>query len=198
MLHKSVKSDEGTLKITAVLITRETSWPKDTLVDRFPFNEVIIETGCPGVHRRFDLAWGARNDLIYVQDDDCAIDIPQLLRAHQGAEKVYQDELISYAITPGHKAIYDELCGSRAFLLGWGCFFYRRYANSARWKPFIEKFGPVPSHEADRVFTWFGPTTRNAVVMPIKQLTRPRAMSRDNKQHYASRNAILKQLATIG
>jgi hypothetical protein len=174
-------------KVSAVLITREPEWPRDALLN-FPFDEVIIEPKCAGVHRRFELALQARNEIVYVQDDDCLIDIPKLWNHYDG--------MMTYAITKGHRGIYDELCGSRACLIGWGCFFPRALADPARWQPYVDAYGPVPSIEADRVFTWYaGP--RCSVVMPIRNLARTRAMSRDNRDHYSSRDRILRQLREL-
>lgn len=170
-----------------MLITRESEWPRDAILN-FPFDEIIIEPACAGIHRRFELALQARNEIVYVQDDDCQIDIPKLFQHYDGD--------MTYAITPGHKGIYDELCGSRACLIGWGCFFPRGLADPARWQAYVEAHGDVPSIEADRVFTWFaGP--RLPVVMPIRSLRRQQAMSRDNKEHYTSRDRILAQLKTL-
>lgn len=175
------------LGITAILITRESEWPRDALLN-FPFDEVIVETKCVGVHRRFELALQARNEIVYVQDDDCLIDVAKLF--------TFYDGVMTYAITPGHKHIYDELCGSRTCLIGWGCFFPRVLADPDRWKPYVDAYGPVPSIEADRVFTWYaGP--RLPVVMPIRSLRRERAMSRDNGDHYTSRDRILRQLKEL-
>lgn len=180
------------LNVTAVLITREREWPADACVSgsfaEFRFDEVLIETECPGVHRRFELAQQARNEVIYVQDDDCQTDIDRLYRAYDGR--------LTYAITAGHKILYDELCGSRACLIGWGAFFPKRFADPTRWQAYVDTYGPVPSHEADRVFTWFC-DARHPVVMPIQMLRRTHAMSRDNREHYTSRDRMLRQLKDL-
>jgi hypothetical protein len=175
-------------KVSAVLITREREWPRDALLN-FTFDEVIIEERCAGVHRRFELALQARNEIVYVQDDDCLIDIPKLWNRYDGT--------MTYAITPAHNRIYEELCGNRTCLIGWGCFFPRVLADPTRWTPYTDVHGPVPSIEADRVFTWFaGP--RQPVIMPIRNLPRQSAMSRDNREHYTSRDRILRQLKELG
>lgn len=175
-------------KVTAVLITRENEWPRDAVLN-FPFDEIIIEPKCDGVHRRFELALQARNEIVYVQDDDCRIDIPKLWEHYDG--------LMTYAITLGHHRIYEELCGNQTCLIGWGCFFPRYLADPLRWQPYVDAHGSVPSIEADRVFTWYaGP--RTPVIMPIRPLRRERAMSRDNHDHYSSRDRILRQLKDLG
>jgi hypothetical protein len=175
------------MKVTAVLITREESWPSDA-EPNFPFDEVILETRCTGVHRRFELVQQARNAQVYVQDDDCCIDVRNLWRFYDGR--------LTYAITPGHKMMYDQLCESRVCLIGWGAFFPKVLADPARWQPFVDAFGPVPSHEADRVFTWFAQPAQ-PVIMDITQHRRPHAMSRDNAQHYISRDRIITQLESL-
>ena len=40
------------LEVTAILITREATYPEDAR-PRARFGEVIVETSCPGVHRRW-------------------------------------------------------------------------------------------------------------------------------------------------
>lgn len=189
-------------KVTAVLITREKKWPDDINPDwrlgelngfpNSPFDEVLVETECVGVHRRFELAMQARNDVIYVQDDDCAIDVMRLWRRFEADHA----SRLTYAITAGHKSIYDDLCGSAVCLIGWGCFFPKRLADPARWQPYRDRFGEIPSHEADRVFTYFA-RPHQPVVMPISMRQRTRAMSRDNTEHYRSRDRIIKQLMEI-
>lgn len=177
--------------VSAVLITRERALPAAIAasVARFPFAEVLVETACPGVHRRYALAAQAASPIVYVQDDDATIDVAALFAHWTGDGPVY-------AITPRHHAIYDALCGSRVFLLGWGCFFPRAAADPARWQPFVDRFGPIPSHEADRVFTYFAGPAR-PVHLPIRHYPRPRAMSRDNPHHYRSRDRIVRQLCSL-
>lgn len=179
------------MKVSAVLITRENAWPTDAQahLDAFGFDEVLLETRCPGVHRRFELARQARHDVVYVQDDDCTLDIFRLWTSalpHQ----------LTYGITPDQKAVYDGLCGSRVCLIGWGAFFPRAWADPARWQPFIDRVGPVPSHEADRVFSYFA-EPKVPVLLQVQQLQRRHAMSRDNGSHYESRAQIIAQLMSL-
>jgi hypothetical protein len=190
------------MKVTAVLITRDESYPDDILLN-YPFDEVLTETKCPGVHRRFELALQARNDVVYVQDDDCVIDIQHLARHYEGR--------LTYAASDGHQHHYE---GTGVALIGWGCFFPKRLVDWTRWnlsQPCIcfdddakhgyaicpRHAGPGkysgPSHEADRVFTYLAQPHR-AVLMTIRHLKRERAMSRDNPDHYRSRDRIIKEL----
>jgi hypothetical protein len=173
-------------KVTAVLITREDAWPADTGLKLDLFDEVILETRCPGVHRRFELAVQARNEIVYVQDDDCSVDVTALHQAYRGR--------LTYAISAGMKTVYDKLCGSKACLIGWGALFPRRFADPLRWAAFVAQYGPVPSHEADRVFTFFCDRPHDVLVTPTQHLAREHAMSRDNRKHYSSREEILNKL----
>jgi hypothetical protein len=174
------------LAITAVLITREPEYPLDTQID-FPFDEVLLETNCPSLARRFELAAQARNEIIYVQDDDVAVDIAGLWRHYDGR--------LTNCMSWGHLQIYNGLCQNRVTLIGWGCFFPKRLLDFSPW---TDAFGEMPAHEVDRIFTHLafrsqgGP--HNTVVMPFRQLPRAHAMSRDNPNHYTSRDQIIRQL----
>jgi hypothetical protein len=168
------------LSVSAVLITREAEYPKDVRLD-FPFEEVIIETQCTGVRRRFELAQQARNEVIYVQDDDCSLDIRRLWSHYDGR--------LTHAITPGHKIMY---AGLGVTLIGWGCFFPKRLIDWSRWDRMYGA-GTIPEVEYDRVFTYLA-QPHNTVVMPFHQIPRPRAMSRDNPDHYTSRARIFEAL----
>lgn len=185
-------------RVTAVLITREDRWPENISPDwalgervgfpHSPFGEVILETRCTGVHRRFELAARAKHDIVYVQDDDVQVDIMRLWKYYNGQ--------LTYAIPPGFKVMYDAL-SPRVCLIGWGAFFPRRFADPARWQPYVDAHGPVPSHEADRVFTYFCDQPHNPVYTQVRLAERGQAMSRDNPDHYRSRDRIIKQLTEL-
>lgn len=178
-------------RVTAVLITRESAWPADTQVDFNLFDEVLIETGCTGVHRRYELALQARNEDLYFQDDDCRVDA-RFLHRHYGGDR------ITHAITRGHLKIYEDLCSNRVTLIGWGSFFPKRLID---WSAWLRTYGEMPpSHEYDRVFTylaWRQTGHHRSVTMPFQQLARPRAMSRDNPEHYTSRDRMIKLLEAL-
>lgn len=177
-------------KVTAVLITREAEYPKDIRLD-FPFDEVLVETHCPNLTRRFDLALQARNEVIYVQDDDAQIDIAGLWRHYDGR--------LTNCMSPGHLQIYNGLSGNRCTLIGWGCFFPKRLIDFTPWE---DAHGPIVGSpfdiEIDRIFTHlayrYQEAAHNTVLMPFRQLSRTRAMSRDNRDHYRSRDHVIKML----
>lgn len=168
------------LPVTAVLVTREDEWPADIPI-RDLFDEVILETRSPGVHRRFELGLTARNDVLYVQDDDARIDVQALWRCYDGR--------LTHAITEGHRRIYE---GTGVTLIGWGCFFPKSLVRFDEWR---QKFGELDLRELDRIFTFFS-RPHNTVVMPITMYQRAQVMSRE-PGHYERRDAIIRKLNSL-
>lgn len=170
--------------VTAVLITREAEYPKDVVLD-FEFDETIVETRCPHVLRRYELAARAKFDTIYFQDDDAIINIQELWSHYDGRR-------ITHAITPGHRQIY---AGTGMTLIGWGSFFPRHMAvefieEQGTWRKLI---GDADFEaEADRVFT-FRNGPHCSVTMPIWQLRRSIRMC-ERPGHYQTRDRIGKIL----
>lgn len=181
-------------KISAVLITREDEYPKDIRLD-FPFDEVLIETNCHNLTRRFDLIEQARNEHIYAQDDDCQVNIARLFQHYDGRR-------LTNCISWGHLQIYNGLCLNRCTLIGWGCFFPKRLVD---FRPWEDVHGAIRGSdfdiEIDRIFTHLAyraqGTAHNSVVMPFQQLPRGHAMSRDNINHYTSRDRVIKMLEAM-
>ncbi len=174
------------MKATAVLITKEREYPKEIL-DALPkFDEVIIETECPSVLRRYELTLKAKNDLIYVQDDDCITDVPELFKHYNGQ--------ITNALTQHHANWYT---GSGMTLVGWGAFFPKAMVN---FDPYIDRFGidDLLLREADRVFSYLN-QPHNSVVMDIINL--PTATLGDrmstNNEHWGSLSKIKERLQQL-
>lgn len=170
------------LPVSAVLITREVTYPKDAW-PAFGFDEILVETQAAGIRRRFDVALQARNDHIYVQDDDCSIDVAALFAQYDG-------QTLTAACSPGHQIPYN---GTGVTLIGWGCFFPKRLINFTRW---TDRYGPVPVVEWDRVFTFLA-QPHKLVTMSVRHHRRDRAMSRDNADHYASRARVIARLQEL-
>ncbi len=149
---------ERRLMVTAVLITKEKEYPKEVLDSLPKFNELIIEKECPSIYRRYELAAKAKNDLIYVQDDDCIVDVWELLSFYNGR--------ITNFITPQHKKYYE---GMGITLVGWGTFFQRRMVDFA---PYLEKY-PIDDvflTQTDRVFTYLN-QPHNSIITDVKHLS---------------------------
>ena len=143
------------MQITFVGITTEKEYPKEILdsIDGF-FDEVLIRTESPSVFQRYLLAEKAKNDIIYVQDDDCIVDIKELWKHYNGQ--------LTNGITEHHLNAYK---GSGVTLVGWGCFFPKEMLKNLG--QYIDRYG-VDKHllrEADRIFTYLNKPF-NTIVTP--------------------------------
>src|SRR3990167_9658135 len=130
------------MQITFVGITTEKEYPKE--IDTSWFDEVLIKTESPSVYERYLLAAKARNDIIYVQDDDALVDYKTIWDHYNGQ--------LTNAITRVHQNNYRE---TGVTLVGWGCFFPKSMLKNLQ--IYIDKYG-VDKHllrEADRIFTFF-------------------------------------------
>jgi hypothetical protein len=174
------------IKATAVLITREKEYPKEVLASLPEFDEVIIETECPNVYRRYELAMQAKNDLIYVQDDDCLVDVMRLYQSYNGK--------ITNYLTPHHYRSYQT---SGITLIGWGAFFPKKMLNFDK---YLGKFGmnPLLLSQADRVFTYLN-QPHNIIVTDVNHLPRATDETRMYVQpdHWNNLNKISEQLISL-
>jgi hypothetical protein len=141
------------------------------------FDEVIIETRCPGIWRRYELALQARNEHIYVQDDDCRPNVALLLSTYDGRR-------MTNAVRPGH---YRNYLRTGHTLPSWGAFFPKRLINFDRWTArhgtLMRRhvFGPdgskVDRCEDDRIFSWLARPRVNPVVMSIPFFARSASLA---------------------
>lgn len=175
------------MNVSAVLITREMSWPLDARID-FPFEEKLVCTECPNIFRRFELAASARFETVYVQDDDVIVDIRRLSKLYDGC--------ITNIMPLGFQNIY---AGTGVTMVGFGCFFPRRMAehfvkHQQFWR---DRFGDAMfDTEADRFFT-FANQPFNEVMVPLRQISRPVKMS-ERPNHYQIRSEIFTRLKDLG
>ncbi len=172
--------------ISAVLITREKEYPQEILDSLPEFDEVIIETECPYIYRRYELAMQAKGDVIYVQDDDCIVDVSFL-------KQLYNDNLTNF-ISEGHQRVYN---GTGITLIGWGALFPKTMLNFSR---YLDKYGnsDLFKREADRVFTYLNQPF-NTFVTEINHLERasnPDRMYNDGV-HWNTLSQIKEQLKLI-
>lgn len=171
---------------TAILITKEKEYPKEILSKLPKFDEVIIETECPSILRRYELAQKARNTIIYVQDDDCIIDVDRLYNYYNGR--------ITNAISQHHKDWYK---GAGITLIGYGAFFPKQMVNFDK---YLDVYGVTPLFltQADRVFTYLNQPF-NSVVMDITHLPTATAEGRmsTSNGHWENLELIKKQLYGI-
>ena len=104
---------------------------------------------------RYLKAKEARNDTIYVQDDDCIVDVKKLYERYDGTKLVN-----------GMKASHFDAYNSMGSMVGWGALFDKSWISV--FDAYIKKYGEdkILIREADRIFTSLLP--RETVVMDIK------------------------------
>lgn len=177
-----------TLKdVTAVLITSHPEYPKEIVLEGF--GEVIVKTNSTSVYERYLQAAQAKNDIIYVQDDDCIVQYKELFKHYNGR--------ITNAMV-GRKKYYQEISEGRITLVGWGAFFPKKMLTS--FQKYIDVYG-VDSHllrEADRIFTWLN-YPHNTISLDRKDIIEPNGdgrMSADPR-HYESMMEAIEKLKII-
>ena len=135
---------------------------------------------------RYLTAKEAKNDTIYVQDDDCIIDVETLYRRYDGTKLVN-----------GMKDTHIRAYSGKDSIVGWGTFFDKSWIKVL--DKYINKYGEddVLVREADRIFTSLLP--RETIVMEIKDF--PSATSIDalynNPEHYAYKSKALHRVREL-
>lgn len=142
------------MKITAVVVTkgdRDISQVTDSLSN---FDELIVWDNSKAikdlkVFGRYAAAFIARNDLIYIQDDDCIIDTGKLLDKYESSMHHCYDVFSNF---PQDRRM--EYSGSKITLVGWGTLFHKNtmkvFCNYLEANPFDDLF----LRECDRVFSY--------------------------------------------
>ena len=177
-----------TLKdVTAVLITSHPEYPKEIVLEGF--GEVIVKTNSTSVYERYLQAAQAKNDIIYVQDDDCLTQYKELFKHYDGR--------ITNAMV-GRKKYYNEISRGRITLVGWGTFFPKSMLGS--FQKYIDVYG-VDAHllrEADRIFTWLN-YPHNTIPLDREDLIEPNGKGRmsADPRHYESMMEAIKKLEII-
>lgn len=169
---------------TAVLITTAKEYPQG-LINFEDFDEVLIKTECPSIYDRYILASKARNQIIYLQDDDCIVDYKDLFKSYNGQ--------ITNTMTPGHYANYRE---KGMTLVGWGCFFPKKMLQNI--SNYSGVYG-VDAHllrEADRIFTYLNQPF-NTIITPHEDLPQENRMSTTDPMHYEYVNQVLEKLRQL-
>ena len=159
-------------KITAVLITKHKDYPKIILDRLVGFDEIIIKTECPNIYTRYLEAAKAKNEIIYVQDDDCFVNHQEL--------GLHYDGRLTNSMTPHHFQAYKD---TGATLVGWGCFFPKEALNV--FHKYIDKYG-IDHHlyrEADRIFTVLN-QPHNTIIMPHEDLPQTAERMSFEPNHY--------------
>lgn len=178
------------MKISCILITKKAKYP-NIIMERLKtgfFDEIITITKCPSVYDRYMSAKYAKNDIIYVQDDDCFVNYQVLFNSYNGQ--------ITNSITTPFKRYYDPL---NCTLVGWGCFFPKSILSV--FDKYISKYG-TDAHllrEADRIFTYLN-RPFNSIIMPHEDLFQKedRMSSPNNREaHFASAREALDKCNSL-
>ncbi len=108
----------------------------------------------------------ARNDTIYVQDDDCIVEnIPEIYSTFDGGH-------LSNGIKPERVIEYANQRGQEPYitLVGWGAFFKKDWVSCL--DRYLEKYGEddVLHREADRIFTYLLARHHNTIEARIRDL----------------------------
>lgn len=116
-----------------------------------------------GTYGRYVGAKRARNDIIYIQDDDCLI---------HGLESIYETYMKDTSkLTYGTQAhLEPEYHGDNHMaILGWGTFFNRKWVD---FDPYTDKYGKDYCfyREADRIFTMLLDGKHTPVVVEVEHL----------------------------
>jgi len=170
-------------KISCVLITREKEYPKAVLerIDTGFFDEILIVTECPSIYHRYLAAQKAKNDIIYIQDDDCFVNYQVLFKHYNGK--------ITNAMTKPFIEKYKDL---GCTLVGWGCFFHKSMLSY--FDMYISEYGEDKHllREADRIFTFLNQPF-NTIVMPHEDLNQtPERMGFQPGHHESMAEALEK------
>jgi hypothetical protein len=179
-------------KISCVLITKEKEYPQ-IIMDRLDlgfFDEIIVNVDCPSVYNRYLLAAQAKNDIIYVQDDDTMVNYQVLFSKYNGR--------ITNTMTLPFQRQYEPL---GCTLVGWGCYFPKSMLSV--FKTYIDKYGEDEHllREADRIFTYLNKPF-NTIIQPHEDL--PSTLGEDRMSspknldaHFKSMNEALEKCKAL-
>lgn len=140
-------------------------------------------------------ALNAKNNIIYVQDDDCIV---------ENIEEIYttfDDKHLSNGIKPGAMGYYGSQKGNEPYstIMGWGSFFKKEWVLVLN--KYIEKYGEdyLFYRETDRIFSVLLCRRHNTIPARIKDFpsaTSPTALYRQS-EHIACGNEAIKRVGRI-
>lgn len=127
------------MKCSAVIVTRG-DVSLGPVIEGIDADEIIIRRGHGGVWERWEAALGARNEIVYTQDDDCVVDFAAVM-----AE--YRPGLVTCNMPAWKRYEYPDGIA----LVGWGAVFDRRAVELLfTWRGERDE---IFRRECDRVFT---------------------------------------------
>ncbi len=174
-------------KVTAILIEKGDTYPQIVL-DRLTlgfFEEIIIETKCPNIYRRYELAKQAKTECIYFQDSDCLVNYQKLFTHYNGQ--------ITNTMTEGFQNFYSPL---GCTLIGWGAFFPKSMLSV--FDKYIAKYGEDEHlfREADRIFTYLNKPF-NTILMPHEDLFQDKTRMSLEPEHFPSAYEAIRKCGLL-
>lgn len=169
--------------VTAIIPTRG-DHDLTPVLQSLPFDQ-IITTREPGLYCRYESVKVAKHDLIFTQDDDCIVDVAELLRQYQGGV------LCNMPARKRHE--YPDGIA----LVGWGALFPRSAVEVFERYFWLYKPDALFLREADRVFTGLQPVQ----LCDVQFTHLPKAHGRDRMgaqpDHLRSLGEIRKRIYDV-
>jgi hypothetical protein len=143
--------------ISACLVTRG-DVPMDTLLNSLPFDDVVLwdnsvreDLGCYG---RFAAVEEAKEEWIYVQDDDLLVPIPALVKAHRRHR-------LSLKPLSIQKVVANVRTEEEQRFLGCGAIFHRDWLDV--FQRYWDAYGVTDDHllDCDTIFLYQNPYLRH-------------------------------------
>lgn len=160
-------------EVTVVIVTKGGAVGLGDLTNPGIFGEAILWDNSKKlrdakVYGRYLGALEASNDYIYVQDDDCVIDIQRLCAEYQ------QGELLCN-LKPHHRDVYAAQYPGIS-MVGWGAIFPKSMID---FSPYLDRYpeDELFLRECDRVFTWLNRAKTRVVDFGVQDL--PHAFHED-------------------
>lgn len=149
------------MKVTAVLLKYRRPDELKEIVEQLEgydfIDEILIRDNIKENlmgYGRYVTAKKAKNDTIYVQDDDCIIDVKKLYDLYDGTRLIN-----------GMKSSHMLFYRGKDSMVGWGAFFEKSWIEV--FDKYIDKYGvdDILIRESDRIFTSLVP--RKTIVMEV-------------------------------
>lgn len=159
-------------EVSAVLVTRGNVdlGPALDPILAAGIEDIGIRIGHEGVWERYRGARRALHDTVYVQDDDCIVEVEQILAA-------FDEEYVTVNMPEWKRPEYPP----HVALVGWGAVFSKRML--AAFERYMCRGGALDAlfrREADRVFTGLNPLKR--IDVPFQNLFWARGKDRMGEQ----------------
>lgn len=183
--------------VSAVLITRGNR-PLAQVLETLPFRDLVVwnaqylsptQVGAQ-MYGRYIAAASCKHKYIYVQDDDCVVEVRQLVSA-------YREGTVTCNMPLAKREEY-KIIAPRVSLVGWGAMFHKSCLQV--FNKYVDRQLPMDElfyREADRVFTYLNNV--HQVEVPFRHLLHAYDEDRlgNQPEHLASLARIQERLALL-